>query len=503
MAQRFLALLTLLLVAGCGVLAAAGIVPQAYEMLRRARAHFERGDLVAAIDMLNRAKAIDPDSDQIFQFEADLNKEVEAEIERLSLRGEHNLEAKNIPEATKLFRKVLALDPSNEFALSKMEQVSEIVEKIQDFKDSGVVVDTSTGRSFDVDLYSAVSFLNRARSLYANGDRESALELIENILAREPSYAPALELKNEIVEIQRMHAFVEQAEATFQRGKMIESLAALDRLINEMPDKHEFLLMRAKANLHLKRYSDAIADLWRYYKFNPDIETLFPLLSKAYSGAKEHKRALGFAYHPDTGAPLLEYRQILRAYYDIYPFPLSLLGLLLLAAPLIFYQTWRMTDNFFNKLTPENLKLIFKCAFTMIIRPPESCLGDLIIVARSLNIPALNYLTGMLLFKIGQFDGAQRFLSFASAPGSLSARSRYFSTLARTYTNHRIDDRDFEEPLLTGLSNPRKGWHPNFVRKIERDVLEKYARKTKDDTFEALASYIVRCITGGNHETQT
>lgn len=500
MLQRILALFALLLIAGCGILTAAGISPQAYEMLRRARTHFERGNLIAAKDMLNRAKSLDPDSEQIFQFEADLSKKIKTEIEKLNLRGQHNLNAKNVPEATRLFRMVLALDPSNDFALSKMEQVGEIVEKIQNFKDSGVFIDTSTGRSFDVDLYSAVSYLNRARSFYANGDSESALELIENILAREPSYTPALELKNEIIEIQRVRDFVEQAKTTFQRGKMIESLAALDRLIDEMPNRHEFILMRAKANLHLKRYSDAISDIWRYYKFNPDIETLYPMLAEAYSGTKKHQLALGFAYHPDTKALLLQYRQMLQLYYRTYFFSMNLLSLLLLASPLIFYLTWRATDNLFNKLTPESLKLLLKCTFSMMIRPPEDSLGDLIIVARNLNFPPLNYLTGMLLFKIGQFDGALRFLSFASTQGSLNARSRYFSTLTRTYTNHRINDKDFEEPLLIGLANPKRGWHPKFIRKIERDILEKYARKPKDETFEALASSLIRCLTGENHE---
>lgn len=140
--------------------------------------------------------------------------------------------------------------------------------------------------------------------------------------------------------------------------------------------------------------------------------------------------------------------------------------------------------------------VFIKCMGVIAIKSPVDCLGDLITVARELNVPWLNYLVGISLFKIGQVDGAQRFLSYSLESGFLRSRAYFFVGLARKNLKYRAYESDFEESVLSGVARQEAGWHPKFMKEIERELMMGYS-KMDDETFEGMAYSIVKAQTGG------
>jgi hypothetical protein len=46
---------------------------------------------------------------------------------------------------------------------------------------------------------------------------------------------------------------------------------------------------------------------------------------------------------------------------------------------------------------------------------------------------------------------------------------------------------DFEESLLSSLGQSGKGWHPGFVKNIERELLQTYGKIKDESTLEGMA----------------
>jgi tetratricopeptide (TPR) repeat protein len=469
---------------------------QAREYLRRAEVFFDNGNLVQARNFLQRAEKIDANDEKIKEFAARFKKAIDERAEKLKQQIEFYLSAKNVPEAEKLLQQMLALEPENEFALEKMQQVIETYRKIEEYQSHGIQVDVSSGRAHDLDHYSAISYMNRARGFFAQGDRVKAMEMLEVILKREPDYKPALELKASIDHINQIESFVEKAETAFLEGRMLETIDALTVLIANSPGRIEYLLLRGKAHLKLKDYSDALADFWKYYRANPDADTLFPLFSECYYGQKDFLMALGFSRNPKSGKiyqPLsFRFECHFRAFLSSY----LLLFFFLLLIPVAIYYAWKAGEDLLMRFSMGSAWLFIKCLSVMSFRSPIDCLGDLISVARDLNVPWLNYLVGISLFKIGQIEGAQRFLTYSLESSSLRARACYFVGLARKQLKYQAYDNDFEEAVLTGVGRQNAGWHPKFVKLIERELMMSYSKVKDIDTFEGMAYAIVDAQTG-------
>ncbi len=495
---KLLALLGVLLLAAAVTVPVAAISPQGSEYLRKARVFFSSNDYRMALDYLQRARQLDPDALEILEFAPQLQKVVDERVKELRQRASFFLESKNLPEAEKLFSEVLTLAADDEYSLLKLKEITSTYKQIEEFKNQGIDIQASSGRSHDLDMYSAVSYMNRARGFFAQGDRVNALDMVEKVLKREPGYKPALELKERILHINRLESFVEKAETAFLEGRMRETIESLNALITEMPDRHEFILMRAKAFLKLKNYRSAEKDLWKYHHAKPDTATIFPLLSEAYLGQENYLNAYAFAHAPETGAPIKSFGYRFRCHFFAFPLPYCLLGLLIGLMPLAIYFTWHAAEAlFFERFSVSSLGLAISCIITIIFKSPEHCLGNLIVVARDLNIAWVNYLTGITLLKIGQIEGAQRFLAFSFTNETIRPRAYYFYGITRKLLKNHLCELDFEESLLCGLSRHRSGWHPNFVKQIERELLISYSKDKSDETFEGMAFKLVEDVTGG------
>jgi len=469
---------------------------QAREYLRRAEVFFNNGNLVQARNFLQRAVKIDPGDVKINNFAVKLKETINKRLEKLQQQAEFYLSAKNVPEAEQVLNELLSLSPESEFGRKKMKQDSEIYRQIDEYTSQGIKVAVTSGRSHDVDLYSAVSYMNRDRGFFAKGDRVKAMEMLEKILKREPDYRPALELKKRISHINELESFVGKAETAFLEGRMMETVDSLNILIADSPERIEYLLLRGKAHLKLKDYDLALVDFWKYFRHNPDEDTIFPLLSDGYYGQKNYLMALGFSYNNKTGKIYrsLSYRFDchISAYFIYYLFFLLMLG----AIPVATYFSWKTGEELLMRFSLGSSWIFIKCIFTTVMKSPVDCLGNLIPIARDLNVPWLNYLVGICLFKIGQIEGALRFLTYSLNSSSLRSRACYFVGLARKHLKHNLFDSDFEEAILSALGRPAAGWHPKFMKVIERELLMSYSKDKSDITFEGMAYSIVEAQTG-------
>lgn len=469
---------------------------QAREYLRRAEVFFENGNLVQARNFLQRAEKIDAADEKVKEFAARFNKILAERSERLQQQVEFYLSAKNVPEAEKLLQEMLALTPENEFALEKMKQVTETYRKIDEYRSHGIQVDSSSGRAHDLDHYSAISYMNRARGFFAQGDRSKAMEMLEVILKREPDYKPALELKGRIDHINQIEAFVEKAETAFLEGRMMETVDALTILIADAPDRIEYLLLRGKARFKLKDYDDALADFWKYYRSNPDKDTLFPMFSECYYGTRDYQKALAFSRDPVSGRSYQPLSFRFDCHFRLFMASYLLLTFFLALIPVAIYYAWKAGEDLLMRFSLGSAWIFARCLPIIFFKSPVDCLGDLISIARDLNVPWLNYLVGISLFKIGQVEGAQRFLTYSLESDSLRSRAYYFVGLARKHLKYQAYDNDFEEAALSGVGRQSAAWHPNFMKVIERELLMSYSKVKDVDTFEGMAFAIVDAQTG-------
>ncbi len=469
---------------------------QAREYLRRAEVFFDNGNLVQARNFLQRAEKIDANDAKVKEFAARFKQVIDEKTDRLQQQIEFYLSAKNVPDAEKLLQEMLALSPENQFALEMMQQVTETRRKIDEYKSQCIQVDISTGRAHDLDHYSAISYMNRARGFFSQGDRVKAMEMLEIILKREPDYKPALELKTQIDHINQIESLVEKAETAFLEGRMMETADALTRLIAESPDRIEYLLLRGKAHLRLKDYDDALADFWKYYRLNADADTLFPLFSECYFGKRDYLMALGFSRNTKSGRAYHSLAYRFECHFRYFMLSYLLLLLFLLLIPVAIYFAWKAGDELIMRFSIGSAWTFAKCLPVIVFKSPLDCLGDLIPIARDLNVPWLNYLVGLCLFKIGQTEGAQRFLSYSLESDSLRSRASYFVGLARKELKYQAYESDFEEAVLCGVGRQKAGWHPNFVKLIERELMMSYSKVKDIETFEGMAFAIVDAQTG-------
>ncbi len=475
----------------------AAVSSQAKEYLRKARVFFERGNLKEALDFCRRAEKIEPESEEIKSAGAEIDSAIEREVKELRRQVEFYFNARNIPEAEKAVQKLLVLSPDDEFGKAQVAEIKRVNDQIEEFRDKGIVVDHSTGRAHDVDLYNSLSLLNRARGFLENGDREKALELVEKVLKREPSYRPALELKEKILHVNRIQQFIDSAEAAFQEGRMRECVDHLDKLITESAGRLEYVLLRARAHLRLRNFSEASRDLWYYLRQKPDERALiYPYLSDLYYESKRYDLALAFAIDPTTGEQYKNLSFQYRSFFKLYSIQFVILGSLILLLIICSYFSYRQFDKLVNRFPPGKFSLGTQLFRQMLTSGPETYLPILVEVARGLNIAWLNYYAGICLFRAGQFDGAQRFLAYSFNNRHLAGRAYYFFGLTKKLLNQETSGNDFDEAIVFLLGRPTAGWYPEFVKRIERELLSSYSIIRDDESYEGMAWQLVSAQVG-------
>lgn len=470
---------------------------QAREYLRKARVFYERGKLKEARDYFIRAQKIEPESSEISTFGHEVDAAIEAQLKQLRRQADFFLGAKNVPEAEKIVRQLLILSPDDEYGQKQMTEIKKVNEQIEEFQNKGIVVDPQSGRTHDVDLYNAITLLNRARGFLDNRDRAKALELVEQVLEREPGYRVAVELKEKILYVNRIQEFIDSAEIAFQQGKMRECINDLDRLIHESPERVEYLLLRARAHLKLKDYEPARRDFWAYYQLHPEAKKLlFPYFSDLYYGMGRYDLALGFATDPVTAENYQSLSFQYRCKFRFYAIEYSVLALLALIFPGIAYLSYRKFDYLVNRFPVGRFYDGVHLLKSMLISGPDRYLPLLIDVARGLNIAWLNYYAGICLFRAGQLEGAQRFLAYSFSSRHLAGRAYYFFGLTRKLLAQQHFNEDFDASIVASMTRNIRGWHPEFFKRIEREILSVYSKEREPESYEGMACLLVSAQVG-------
>jgi tetratricopeptide (TPR) repeat protein len=468
---------------------------EAARLLTQAKEYFANKDFRMARDLLLRAKELNKFHPGLSELEQEMMPEIQEITETLKMRASFFLQANNIEEARKVYIEVLTYIHDDEDAIRGLENIEAIKEKIESYKKQGIVVDSDTGRSFDVELYSTISYINRARAFYAQGNYEKAKEFVKQILEREPTYGPALELNEKIFFVERLQKNIDLAETAFLKGNLSEAVMELNELIKSSPGKLDYYLMRGKAQIRLERYNEGIDDLLLFYKKDKDPDKVFPYLSEAFYNTERYVLALAFSKHPNTQKAYKHWYFLLMSNIKGYPICYFLLIGTILALPFMFYYLFYAIETVFMRFSLGTFNKFIKVFINLTFFEPQNVIKDLTTVARDLNNPWFYYLTGIVLLKEGELEGAQRFLAFCLKRQNVKSRAYFFYGLIRKHLKNTSYPLDFEESLISGLNYLSLGWHPFFMKKIERSILDSYSYERSGNSYEDLAFKLMNHIT--------
>ena len=466
---------------------------QSNEYLRKARNYLNIKNYKAAEDYFLRAKQESENDPEIKEFEENLYQKIDEHVEYLSKKAFIYMQEKNLPKASEVFREILIFRPNDKEALSQLDEIKRINTEIKEYKKQGIAVDASTGRSYDLNKYSAISSYNAAYALYNKGEFKKALDILNMILEKEPDYGSALKLKEEVERVYELKLIIDKAESSFKSQSMDSVINAVTEILNKAPNQFHYYLMRAKAYLYTRHYSEAINDLLGYYAYTKDKENVFPLIAEACSGNGKYSEALGFASDKISGKP---FGFVVKNYFLAYFWEnMLILVFIFIGFPFALFLIWQTGDNLFvKKFTLSNLFKFFKCFIFISIDKNEKCLKDLLEIARNLNYPWLNYYMGLVLLENNDLVKAQRFFKLVMSNKKLKARASYFHGITSKLLKQNAYEDDFEESVLASLDDiPVSIWRPWFLKRIEERLINRFSDKD-NDSLESMAYKLLNSV---------
>lgn len=469
---------------------------QSKEYLRKARNYLNIKNYKAAEDYFLRAKEESQEESEIKEFEETLYKQIDEYVETLSKKAFIFMQEKNLPKASEIYREILIYRPNDKEALSSLDEIKKIKAEIKEYQKQGIAVDASTGRSYDINKYSAISSYNTAYALFNKGEYEKALDILNMILEKEPDYGAAFQLKEEVERVYELKKIIDKAESSFKSQSMDTVISAVTELLNKAPNQYHYYLMRAKAYFYTRRYSEAIQDFLTYYAYSGDKKDVFPLMAEACSNSGKNTTALGLAYDKESKSYTKPYGFIVKNYFLAYFWEnILILVFIFIGFPLALYIICQTGDNLFiKKFTFANFFKLIKCFIFVSIDKNEKCLKDLIDISRSLNYPWANYYMGLVLLENNDLVKAQRYFKFVMNNKPLKARASYFHGITSKLLKQSAYEDDFEESVLASLDDiPFSIWRPWFLKKLEERLLNRFSDKD-NDSLESMAYKLLNSV---------
>lgn len=490
--RKIIALLVLLLSAAMPVFA---LKPQASEYLRKARGQFNIGNYQAAVSYLKQAQNLDPNAPELQNFNETLINKINQHIEELSKQAFFAMQSKDVPKAQQFYQEILVFQPDNAEANTQLKEIEKINKQLKEYRKQGIVVKNSSGVSYDLNAYSAVSYYQRSVAFYNKGEYQKALQFLNDILAKEPGHHKALELKEEVEHVFEISQMINEAEKSMKSQSMEQVIKSVTELLAKDPGQARYYLMRAKAYMSLARYQSAKDDYLTYYSYTQDRDGAFPLLAEACSKGNMNLLALGFAYDKNKNKYNKGFGFIISNYFHgYYWLNMVLIVMLLAGLPVAFIYTWQIGEALFVKFTISYLLKSIKCICFISLGKLDKCLADLVDIARDLNYPWLNYLTGLALLDNNEMLKAQRFFKFSITDRNLRARGHYFHGLIGRVLKQDSYEYDFEQTILTTLDDqPYNPWRPWFLKKVENHLLSRY-EIPDNDSLESMAHKLLVSI---------
>ncbi len=472
------------------------ITPQASEALSKARTYLNDGNIKLANQFYRKAQRLDSNASEIKLFGETLNNKMEEFIQELSKKAFVYMEQKDFSQAEVLYREILLYDPNHTEALEGIEVIKKTKAKIKEYKKQGIVVNASTGKKFDLNEYSAISEYNRAHALFSKGDREKALEIINNLLEKDPYFSSALKLKEEIEKIIELEELIEKAEKSYSSDSMDTVIEAVSELLVKAPDQYEYYLMRAKAYMKKEEYSKAEKDLFDYFHFTKNKDVAFSTLADCYSLAGKNLLALAFAYDSKLGKYTKPLKFIIKNYFFSYYWEILLLLIaMIVLLPITLVYAWQIAENVFYKFSIKEFLKTIKCFFLIVTDRIGNNLKDLTDISRHLNYPWVNYFLGLVFLDNNDLVKAQRFFKFATSSKKLKGRAFYFHGITCKLLKQKAYESDFEESVLSFLDDiPQNIWRPKIMKIIEERLLNRFTIPDNDSlesmSYKLLSSLI-------------
>ncbi|MCP3964701.1 MAG: AAA family ATPase [bacterium] len=217
------------------------------DSLRQAGELAESGQLSEAMVAVGRALAVAPEDAEALATQDDLrtrlarqeqDQQVEERASSWVSQGRDHLTAGRYGEASSAFRKALDLRPSDEvrdLLATAQERLRAALEQAQAEQDAAERAATATSR------------LRQAADFESAGDLPAALELLQSVLALDPSNAEALVMQRRVLAGQstgeqedarrrQVERWLQQSQADFDAQKVDASLAAANRVLALDPD---------------------------------------------------------------------------------------------------------------------------------------------------------------------------------------------------------------------------------------------------------------------------
>ena len=471
------------------------ISPQADNALRKARAYLDDGNIRLASQFYRKAKNLDSEASEVILFGKTLENKMEEYIQELSKKAFVLMQQKDFSQAEVLYREILLYDPNHSESLDCLKQIKETKTKIKEYNKQGIAVDSSTGKQFDLDQYSAISEYNRAYVLFNKGERKKALVILNEILEKDPFFSSALKLKEEIVRILELEELIEKAESSFHSESLDSVVEAVTELLSKAPDKYEFYLLRARAYIKKKDYVKAEKDLFSYYKFTNNKEISFSLLSDCYALNGKNLMALAFAYDNKLKEYTKPFMFIVKNYFYSYFWEnILLLVALIVMLPITIVYTWQIAENLFSRLSVKDLFKTLKCFFLIATDQINGNLKDLMEISRHLNYPWTNYFFGLVFLDNNDLVKAQRFFKFATSSKRFKGRAYYFHGVTCKLLKQKAYESDFEEATLALLDNvPLNIWRPKIMKKLEERLMNRFS-VPDNDSLESMSYKLLNSI---------
>lgn len=463
-------------------------------ILDKANFYLQNGNALSAKDYLSRAKAIDPNDSEVVNFEQRLQRYIDGKVAEHLRQGDFYSSNKQVPQAIEQYNLALRYCPGHPEVTERLRKLIEIKTKVRNLKESGVVVAPSSGRSYDLDAYSSVSEMMKAKAAFNNGDYQRAMELIDQILSHDPNYKEASDLRKEIVKRQEFRDLVTGASTKTSSGNFQQAEEYYTRLIELQPEKVELLINRGKARIRLGKFAEGLDDFGAAFRKKGKLEDMRHDMVTGLVGMKEFPQALGLAgsHKNNPAVEPLSFR--IWCYWKSYRVSCSLffLNLLLLIGSIVWvsHNLGALMEKGRYILIKEGVICLIRC----ISGPPEAQVEKLRHVSRQLNHPWFHYFSGLLLISLDRLDQAQEHLQGAIASVSLAPRAYFFLGLVRSRLNQKLSQHDFEQTLILGMKEHPMPWIPRFVGDFERKIFEAIAPEERRDEMVVLAWKTMKCL---------
>lgn len=486
-----------------GVLSAHAISPQAQAFLEKSQRFLAKKNALAAVTAFQQAKAIDPEDAELLEFEKLLFETINKEAAE-HLKAAEFYRQTDPPKAIEEYRFVLKLIPNHAEAKAGLAAMKEVEATVQKYREQGVVLDSGTGRSHDLKALSARDLYNRAKAAFEGKNFERAMDFITQALAQDPHFQLAVDLREKIVEEQRLRDLLVTARADLSTGDYSRAIDHYSNLLRTDPDRFDWLYFRGLAHLRTRRFPKAVEDFAGLILRWPEVSRwqadeaaskegnvagsapnsreaessksmkidrtqVLGFLAEAYAGAGEPLKAVAVGWEGGKAWSFL-----LRCTFDGYPVQISLMVILLGIMVAASIWSYRMLDGLIERFSFSRLAEMARLLWAGYRGRILDQEARLVALAERVNLPWFSYLAGLVLLADGKGDAAPRFFQLAFGSPAIAPRAYFFLGLARQSMQQSLGDHDFEQAFLAGMRDPDRPWVPGFLGCLEEAVVEKH-----------------------------